>query len=87
MPEKNLQQLINQLREEIAQLPESDHSARERLTMLVTDLEARLEAPDPQDHDTLVQNVRESIRHLEVEHPRTTGVLNHIMMTLSNMGI
>jgi hypothetical protein len=87
MPEKTLHQLIDQLRDEIRQLPVADHSARDRLNTLVANLETRLEVSGEESHDTLVNNVQESIRQLEVEHPRTTGVLNHIMMALSNMGI
>jgi hypothetical protein len=53
----------------------------------VANLETRLKVSGEESHDTLVNNVQESIRQLEVEHPRTTGVLNHIMVALSNMGI
>ncbi|MDP6949302.1 MAG: DUF4404 family protein [Arenicellales bacterium] len=88
MPEQTLRDLIGQLRTEIDQLPPADEAARDRLTQLIADLEARLsESAEAADHDNLVGSVQESIRQLEVEHPRTTGVLNHIMMTLSNMGI
>tara|TARA_Y100000294_G_scaffold65043_1_gene61527 strand:+ start:686 stop:952 length:267 start_codon:yes stop_codon:yes gene_type:complete len=88
MPEQTLRDLIGQLRAEIDQLPPTDEAARNRLTQLIADLEARLSEPaEAADHDSLVGSVQESIRQLEVEHPRTTGVLNHIMMTLSNMGI
>ncbi|MBR02041.1 MAG: DUF4404 family protein [Arenicellales bacterium] len=88
MPEQTLRDLIGQLRTEIDQLPPADEAARDRLTQLIADLETRLsESAEAADHDSLVSSVQESIRQLEVEHPRTTGVLNHIMMTLSNMGI
>jgi len=88
MPEQTLRDLIGQLRTEIDQLPPADEAARARLTQLIADLETRLsESAEAADHDNLVGSVQESIRQLEVEHPRTTGVLNHIMMTLSNMGI
>ena len=88
MPEQTLRNLIGQLRAEIDQLPPADEAARDRLTQLIADLETRLsESAEAADHDSLVGSVQESIRQLEVEHPRTTGVLNHIMMTLSNMGI
>ncbi|HCX86768.1 MAG TPA: DUF4404 domain-containing protein [Gammaproteobacteria bacterium] len=87
MAEKSLKTLVDQLRAEVAQLPASDQSARDRLNALIADLEAQLATPDAQGHDTLIRNVQDSIRHMEVEHPRATGVLNHIMMTLGNMGI
>ena len=67
--------------------PQSTTSDRDRLNTLVANLETRLKVSGEESHDTLVNNVQESIRQLEVEHPRTTGVLNYIMVALSNMGI
>ncbi|MDG2236209.1 MAG: DUF4404 family protein [Arenicellales bacterium] len=68
-------------------MPAADHSARDYLNTLAPNLETRLELSGEERHDTLVNNVQESIRQLEGEHPRTTRVLNHIMMALSDMGI
>ncbi|NIT59402.1 MAG: DUF4404 family protein, partial [Aliifodinibius sp.] len=31
--------------------------------------------------------LKEAINRFETEHPRTTAILNDIMVTLSNMGI
>ena len=67
--------------------PQSTTSDRDRLNTLVANLETRLEVSGEESHDALVNNVQESIRQLEAEYPRTTGVLNHIIVALSNMGI
>ena len=78
MTEKSLKTLVDQLRSEVAQLPASDQNARDRLSALIADLEAQLATPKTQGHDTLIRSVQDSIRHIEVEHPRATGVFNHI---------
>jgi hypothetical protein len=87
MADRDLPKLIADLRDEIDQLSDDDVRAKQRLSQLVESLEQRLADPASAEHDKLVDNVQETIRQFEVEHPRTTGVLNHIMMTLSNMGI
>lgn len=87
MSESDLRQLISQLHDEIDRLGSDDELAKSRLTALVEDLERRLTNPDDSEDEGLVDNVQEAIRHFEVEYPHTTGILNHIMMTLSNMGI
>ncbi len=87
MADRDLPKLIADLRDEIDQLSDDDVRAKQRLNQLVESLEQRLADPASAEHDKLVDNVQETIRQFEVEHPRTTGVLNHIMMTLSNMGI
>lgn len=88
MTDPSLRELLEQLHGEIEALESSDAETKSRLNNLILDLEQTLDRPvDAEHHENVVQDLRESIRHLEVEHPRTTGILNHIMMTLSNMGI
>lgn len=87
MPRDELRESIEKLRLEIESLDPADRSSKERLESLVAELERNLSDSDLEQHETLVQNLREGIEHFEVEHPSITGVLNHIMVTLSNMGI
>jgi hypothetical protein len=42
---------------------------------------------DAAHHQSLLQDLRQSISQFEVSHPRTTAILNQIMVTLGNMGI
>jgi hypothetical protein len=51
------------------------------------DLEDRLEATEDENHLHLVEDMKEAVSQFEVEHPTLTGVLNELMVTLSNMGI
>jgi len=88
MPDKQLRQSLNELRSELERLETEEAQVRERLDALISGVETRLDEPeDPDQHQTLVEDVRQSITQLEVSHPRTTAILNEIMVTLSNMGI
>lgn len=88
MTDPSLRELLEQLHGEVESLERSDTETKNRLNNLILDLEKTIDRPvDAEHHENVVQDLRESIRQLEVEHPRTTGILNHIMMTLSNMGI
>ena len=40
-----------------------------------------------EEHQDLVEDVKDAITHFEVEHPSITGILNEIMMVLCNIGI
>lgn len=88
MENEELRGSLEALRAEVDRLESGDREAKERLDRLISDIETKLAEPEnAEHHDTLVENVREAIAHFEVSHPRTTGVLNHIMVTLGNMGI
>lgn len=88
MPDQKLRQSLDELRSELERLEAEEAKIRERLDSLISSVETRLEKPeDTAHHQSLVQDVRESISEFEVSHPRTTEILNQIMVTLGNMGI
>jgi hypothetical protein len=88
MSDSELHELIGQLKAEIARLGPEDDEARARLRALVAEVEQRI---DPAEEDTadedLMERLRETVERFEVEHPRATGILNNIMVTLGSMGI
>jgi hypothetical protein len=88
MRDSELHELIGQLKSEIARLGPEDDEARARLRALVAEVEQRI---DPAEEDTadedLMERLRETVERFEVEHPRATGILNNIMVTLGSMGI
>lgn len=86
MSQQQIEKALNELRREIANLNDEKAETRERLSGLVESIERGVETPQG-DHDSLVEEIRGSIEQFEVEHPSATGVLNQIMVTLSNMGI
>ncbi|HJP35473.1 MAG TPA: DUF4404 family protein [Gammaproteobacteria bacterium] len=78
---------IESLRAEIQNLKVEDTKTKTRLDGLVADLEKQLEEPENAGAAGLDESVKELIEHFEVEHPRITGILNDLMVTLSGMGI
>ncbi|QSA98473.1 DUF4404 family protein [Methylococcus sp. EFPC2] len=88
MSEQQVSTALEELRREIDQLELDDQAARERLTGLIESIEQRL-IPGVVDEDQpdLVDEVKDAVTHFEVEHPRITGILNDLMMALSNLGI
>ncbi len=85
---EKLQETLKALREEIDNLSIEEKESKARLEELVEKLELKLERPeDTIHHQSLTDGLSESLTYFEVSHPRITGVLNEIMMTLSNMGI
>ncbi len=90
MSQDQLHDLIAQLRKEIDALGADDEAARERLDGLIAELERRLENPLDEDLEApedFMETLRETVERFEVEHPRATGIVNSIMVTLGNMGI
>jgi hypothetical protein len=62
---------------------------KNKLTVLIAEIELQLNEPmlvagDPQ---TLVDQVENMVTTFEQDHPRVAGILNNIMVTLSNMGV
>ncbi len=83
-----IQESLDQLRAEIKKLGKDDKAIRQRMKRLVADLERKLESSEDFEHEPqLIEGIRRNIERFEVEHPRLTGVLNQMMVELSNMGI
>lgn len=88
MSDQKLRESLEELRSELERLETEEAQVRERLDALISGVESRLDKPDDASlHQSLVQDLRQSISQFEVSHPRTTAILNEIMVTLGNMGI
>jgi len=88
MQNAKLKEALEELRAEINRADMSDGQARDRLNSLITELEKRIEHPADQKQDaSLIDNLKDSIGQLEVEHPRATTILNQIMTSLGGIGI
>lgn len=88
MSDEQLRRSLEELRSELARLEAEEAQVRERLDALISGLETQLDNPDDDaHHQSLTQDFRQSISQFEVSHPRTTAILNEIMVTLGNMGI
>ncbi len=88
MKQDKLHESLEQLRVQIGKLDADDEAIQRRMRRLVGDLERQLDDEDEfDDEPQLLDGLRRNIERFEVEHPRLTGVLNQIMVELSNMGI
>ena len=88
MQSEQLRASLDELRKTIEAADLSQGPAREKLDRLISEIESKLEHPeDTERHATLVESVKDSIQHLELEHPRATTILNQIMTTLGGVGI
>jgi hypothetical protein len=88
MSNSDLRAAVERLRQEIDAMDDLDPASRQRLQAVLDAMgagdEGSAEAAAPDRH---VDTVREAIEEFEVSHPRTTAILNDILVTLSNMGI
>ena len=89
MTQQQINDALGELRREIEQLETGDQPAKERLTELVETIEQRLNPAGvvEEGQPDLVVEMKDVVTQFEVEHPRITGILNDIMMALSNLGI
>lgn len=83
-----LRRSLAQLHAEIARVKDRSGQEFTELNELLSQLERQLTAAEHElDPPTLSDQVREQVGRFEVEHPRITGILNDILVTLSNLGI
>ena len=87
MSHEKIHAAIDALRAEISKLDVDDSVSRERLDRLVGELQQQIDAGDDASPVVLEGSVTELIEQFEVEPPRITAVLKHLMITLSGMGI
>jgi ABC-type transporter Mla subunit MlaD len=88
MERQQLSEYLDQLNSAIGDLDASDED-KSKLTSLIAEIEQQLHEPlevtgDPQ---TLVDQVENMVTTFEQDHPRVAGILNNIILTLSNMGV
>jgi predicted nuclease with TOPRIM domain len=87
MAEKEVSEALFTLRGEVERLEGSNPELKAKLEGLLDELEDNLEATEDVNHLHLVEDMQEAISQFEVEHPRLTGIVNELMVALSNMGI
>lgn len=88
MQNQKLQAALEELRQEINSSGLSEGPSRDRLNTLITELEAKIARDEKDDAPgSLIEQVKDSIGHLELEYPKTTSILNQILTTLGGAGI
>jgi len=85
MAEKEVSEALFNLRNEIERLSEAE--LKDRLEGLLDDLEDNMSAEEDPNHLHIVEDMKEALSQFEVDHPTLTGIVNELMVTLSNLGI
>lgn len=87
MPE-NLQQHLQQLRDQLAQNPPMSANERAELTSLIQEIELQLahDAVNVPD-ENLVDGINLAVERFEAEHPTLAVTLRNILQSLASMGI
>ncbi len=87
MSQEELHQLLHKLKSEVKDLDIKTDDQQE-LNQLIKGIEDQVNDVELENsHQSLLDNLRIHIERFEVEHPRMTGILNEIMLKLSNIGI
>lgn len=88
MTEKNLTQLLEQLRHELSSAQAVDDKGRELLRALNADIQNLLDrSDDAESNDKLLDRLQDTIDHFETSHPTLTAALSQMLNSLSNAGI
>jgi hypothetical protein len=87
MPRQRMEELLAQLRREVAGARELSDSQRARMEALQEQIEERLAADEVADEDSPRDLVRSYIDEFHRSHPTLTMVLGRILDSLNKMGI
>jgi archaellum component FlaC len=88
MSKNILKKQLADLKSEINRLKENDKITREKMSGLISEIEHMITNPEDSEHKSaLIENLKNHIENFEIKHPDLTGVLNRIMVMLSNIGI
>lgn len=87
MPEQQMDELLAQLRKEVAGARELTEGQRARMEALERQIEERLAADEVPDDDSPAEIVRSHIDEFQRSHPTLTMVLGRILDHLNKMGI
>ena len=88
MSDKNLSELLEELRKELGKPREMDEKGRQMLRNLDAEIQRQLLRSEGRDPDeTFLDGLQEAIDHFEDSHPHLTSALSHMLTILSNAGI
>lgn len=87
MDKHTLNEKLEQLRTELAGLPELDDKTHSQLRALVADIEHALESDEGHGSEPLSEQAEDLVLKFEADHPQLTSALNQVAVALSNLGI
>lgn len=87
MAEKEITEALFILRKEVEKIEGEHPELRDKMESLLTRLEHRLDNAEEEQHLHLVDDMKAALNQFEAEHPTASGLINELMLTLSNIGI
>ena len=87
MPARELQEQLDELREQLDKNQTLSLEEREDMRALMEQIKARMELENATADNSVADNVNLAVERFEVDHPGVAGALRNIMVTLGNIGI
>jgi hypothetical protein len=87
MNKQTLQEKLDQLRTELASVPEIDEKTHAQLHALVADIERAIVLDNESTDEPLSEQAQDLVLKFEADHPQLTSALNQVATALSNLGI
>ncbi len=87
MKKQELENILSQLKDELARSEFSKSSSRQDLQTLIQQIEQALIDDEAVVRKALNEPITDAVTRFEGSHPQLTSLLNSIISTLSNMGI
>ncbi|MDY1045386.1 DUF4404 family protein [Pseudomonas coleopterorum] len=87
MPARELQEQLDELREQLDKNQTLSVEEREDMRSLMEQIKARMELENATADNSVADNVNLAVERFEVDHPGVAGALRNIVQTLGNIGI
>ncbi|MBD8481689.1 DUF4404 family protein [Pseudomonas coleopterorum] len=87
MPARELQDQLDELREQLDKNQTLSLEEREDMRALMEQIKARMELENATADNSVADNVNLAVERFEVDHPGVAGALRNIVQTLGNIGI
>lgn len=87
MPARELQEQLDELREQLDKNQTLSLEEREDMRALMEQIKARMELENATADNSVADNVNMAVERFEVDHPGVAGALRNIVQTLGNIGI
>lgn len=87
MPARELQEQLDELREQLDKNQTLSIEEREDMRALMEQIKARMELENATADNSVADNVNLAVERFEVDHPGVAGALRNIVQTLGNIGI
>ncbi len=75
---------ISALKQESKKLEAND---TETINALIEKLEQQLKTPTIENHDSLTDQLKQTMSSFEYQHPRITAIVNDLMVKLAGLGV